>query len=56
MIFALLRHVQVDCVIVRRELVTFEELDSGLIQLQHNNLVKQFKALDVALSVAYAIR
>ena len=55
-VFALLSHIQIHRVIVRRELVAFEKLDCCLVQLEHYDLVQQFKALDVALVDIDAVR
>jgi len=55
-VFALLGHIQIHGVIVSRELVAFEKLDCCLVQLEHDDLVQQFKALDVALVDIDAVR
>lgn len=55
-VFTLLRHIQIHCVVVSCELVAFEKLDCCLVQLEHDDLVQQFKALDVALVDIDAVR
>lgn len=55
-VFTLLSHIQIHGVIVSRELVAFEKLDCCLVQLEHDYLVQQFKALDVALVDIDAVR
>ena len=39
-VLGLLGHVQVDRVIVSREFVAFEELNCGLVQLQHDDFMQ----------------
>ena len=45
----LLHRIQVDRVIVSAEFFSLEELNGSLVELQHNDLVEEGEALDLAL-------
>ena len=55
-ILRLLRHVQVHRVIIGRELVSLEELDGGLVELQYDDLMQEVQTFNVAFSRTDAIR
>lgn len=48
-VFNLFLHIQVHCVIVGRELVPLEKLNSCLVQLQHDDLMQQAETLDIVV-------
>ena len=41
--------------IIGSELLTFEEVNGCLVELQHNDLVQEVETLDVAFSLRYAL-
>lgn len=56
MVLYLLDCIQVNRVVVGAELLSFEEVDSGLIQLEDDNFVKQVETFDIPVSSRDCLR